>query len=108
MCGIAGFVCLQHKSAAAHPNALDVMGKLISHRGPDGEGVWKHENSEVGFAHRRLSIIDLSSAAKQPMLLYLSQTRKSFLDCMNKSGLKQSHSYAGCLHSHYGMSATIG
>jgi asparagine synthase (glutamine-hydrolysing) len=44
------------------------MGKLISHRGPDGEGVWKHENSEVGFAHRRLSIIDLSAAAKQPML----------------------------------------
>jgi asparagine synthase (glutamine-hydrolysing) len=68
MCGIAGFVCLQHKSAAVHPNALEVMGKLISHRGPDGEGVWKHENSEVGFAHRRLSIIDLSAAAKQPML----------------------------------------
>jgi len=45
-----------------------VMGKLIEHRGPDGDGVWIHDDARVGFTHRRLSIIDLSPAAAQPML----------------------------------------
>ena len=43
------------------------MNALIKHRGPDGEGIWIHPNEHVGFAHRRLSIIDLSSAGQQPM-----------------------------------------
>ena len=38
----------------------------ISHRGPDAEGFWQHHN--VGICHRRLSIIDLSNEANQPML----------------------------------------
>ncbi len=41
------------------------MGAAMSHRGPDGEGVWTDGN--VGLAHRRLAIIDLSAAASQPM-----------------------------------------
>lgn len=37
------------------------------HRGPDGAGVWVSKNGRVGLGHRRLSIIDLSDAAAQPM-----------------------------------------
>ena len=45
------------------------MGAALSHRGPDDEGVWvaKNGSPSVGFAHRRLSIIDVSSAGHQPM-----------------------------------------
>ena len=38
----------------------------ISHRGPDGEGHWLEDN--IGIGHRRLSIIDLSDLASQPMV----------------------------------------
>lgn len=43
------------------------MDELIAHRGPDGSGVWMSDRQDVGLAHRRLSIIDLSDAAAQPM-----------------------------------------
>jgi asparagine synthase (glutamine-hydrolysing) len=45
------------------------MTSALSHRGPDGEGCYYHTNSDcsVGLGHRRLSIIDLSTAANQPM-----------------------------------------
>ncbi|HEX3229371.1 MAG TPA: asparagine synthase (glutamine-hydrolyzing) [Pyrinomonadaceae bacterium] len=66
MCGIAGALNL---SAAEIPNLgrrLGVMNQLLRHRGPDGEGAWWHERGFVGLAHRRLSIIDLSTG-DQPM-----------------------------------------
>jgi asparagine synthase (glutamine-hydrolysing) len=43
------------------------MCDSISHRGPDGEGFWVGDGGRVGLGHRRLSIIDLSTAANQPM-----------------------------------------
>ena len=43
------------------------MTDVISHRGPDGEGHWLNTNGNIGFGHRRLSIIDLSENGKQPM-----------------------------------------
>lgn len=45
------------------------MTGCIAHRGPDGDGVWAAETryATVGLGHRRLSIIDLSTAAGQPM-----------------------------------------
>lgn len=46
---------------------LQVMNNLQAHRGPDGEGIWTHERGYVGFGHRRLTIIDLTPAAAQPM-----------------------------------------
>ena len=64
MCGIAG--CYQQPDGH---KLVDLMTDRIAHRGPDSAGIWSHEDDRVtaqlGF--RRLSIIDLSTAADQPM-----------------------------------------
>lgn len=64
MCGVAGL--LRFGSSPVPVDTLKRMGDAIAHRGPDGEGYWA--NGPVGLAHRRLAIIDLSEAARQPML----------------------------------------
>ena len=66
MCGITGFIGPRNKSLNGD---LVSMTSALSHRGPDGEGFYIHEvnDSAVGLGHRRLSIIDLSAAANQPM-----------------------------------------
>ncbi len=63
MCGIAG--CYQQPDGR---KLADLMTDRISHRGPDAAGIWNHEDGRVAveLAHRRLSIIDLSTAANQP------------------------------------------
>lgn len=43
------------------------MRDRMAHRGPDGAGVWCSRDGRIGLGHRRLSIIDLSTAAGQPM-----------------------------------------
>jgi asparagine synthase (glutamine-hydrolysing) len=64
VCGIAG--CYQQPEGRALAN---LMSDRIAHRGPDASGVWSHtdERVSVHLAHRRLSIIDLSAAADQPL-----------------------------------------
>ena len=66
MCGIAGFADFNKKTEEP---VLRSMTSVISHRGPDGDGHLfdQAENGFVGMGHRRLSIIDLSNAAAQPM-----------------------------------------
>src|SRR5436190_3640923 len=66
MCGITGFISPRNKSLTKD---LVSMTSSLSHRGPDGQGTYTHEVEElvVGLGHRRLSIIDLSTAANQPM-----------------------------------------
>jgi asparagine synthase (glutamine-hydrolysing) len=64
MCGIAGLVNLDGEPIA--PPLLQRMTDVIAHRGPDGEGHWLEGN--VGLGHRRLAIIDLSPAGRQPMI----------------------------------------
>ncbi|MGJ0507156.1 MAG: asparagine synthase (glutamine-hydrolyzing) [Methylocystis sp.] len=61
MCGIAGF------AGSMSMDALRGMAARISHRGPDGEGYFFDPAAGVGLAHRRLAIIDPTSAAAQPM-----------------------------------------
>ncbi|HWT13583.1 MAG TPA: asparagine synthase (glutamine-hydrolyzing), partial [Allosphingosinicella sp.] len=63
MCGIAGLINLD--GAPVRPEVVRAMTDAIAHRGPDGEGQWIEGN--VGFGHRRLAIIDLSAAGRQPM-----------------------------------------
>jgi len=67
MCGIAGFVSLSGRNLPNASRILEVMGELISHRGPDGDGSWTNDEMTVGLVHRRLAIIDLSNSASQPM-----------------------------------------
>jgi len=67
MCGIAGLSSLDSKPLKSIKSSLAAMGRLIAHRGPDGAGFWLHPDESCGMAHRRLSIIDLSDAASQPM-----------------------------------------
>ena len=66
MCGIAGVLSLNPKGSPTS-KLLSAMGDAMKHRGPDGEGVWLSENGRMGLAHRRLTIIDLSNHAAQPM-----------------------------------------
>jgi asparagine synthase (glutamine-hydrolysing) len=61
MCGIAGYL------GRLTPEILRGMAADIAHRGPDGEGIWADVAAGIGLAHRRLSIIDPTSAAAQPM-----------------------------------------
>ncbi|KXH85462.1 asparagine synthase (glutamine-hydrolyzing) [Chryseobacterium kwangjuense] len=65
MCGIAGIIYKDGTSVTR--DALKKMTDKLSHRGPDAEGFFIRKN--LGFGHRRLSIIDTSSAANQPFLL---------------------------------------
>lgn len=68
MCGIAGFIDFHKKSTKSN---IQSMIEPLNHRGPDGEGtsLFKSKNAIIGFGHKRLSIIDLSQAGKQPMTL---------------------------------------
>lgn len=63
MCGIAGM--LRTDGGAADAGLAARMGDALRHRGPDGEG--QFAEGPVAFAHRRLSIIDLSDGGAQPM-----------------------------------------
>jgi asparagine synthase (glutamine-hydrolysing) len=65
MCGIAGEVRF-NGGVSARP--LEAMSHGIRHRGPDDEGLWIEERNRCGFGFRRLSIIDLSPLARQPMI----------------------------------------
>ena len=66
MCGIAGQINLKSQPIVSLKKKLEVMNKLQIHRGPDGKATWINKNNSIGFAHRRLSIIDLSTG-NQPM-----------------------------------------
>jgi asparagine synthase (glutamine-hydrolysing) len=67
MCGIVGALSFTSGSYKVTEPYLNTMRDTMIHRGPDGCGTWVSENGRVGFGHRRLSIIDLSEAAAQPM-----------------------------------------
>jgi asparagine synthase (glutamine-hydrolysing) len=68
MCGIAGFLNPQSGRSLHHMRRDAArMGSALSHRGPDDEGTWVDKHAGVGFAHRRLSILDLTHAGRQPM-----------------------------------------
>jgi len=61
MCGIAGYAGLHR------PEILGPMCAAMVHRGPDAQGTWHDPEAQVGLGHRRLAIIDLSPAGRQPM-----------------------------------------
>jgi asparagine synthase (glutamine-hydrolysing) len=67
MCGIAGSLLFNNSHFRINPAYLIKIRDTMIHRGPDGAGIWISGNERVGLAHRRLSIIDLSDKAAQPM-----------------------------------------
>ncbi len=66
MCGIAGILKLNNEPYKNLLGHLKVMDKIQKHRGPDGTGFFVSQRNCLGFAHQRLSIIDLSTG-NQPM-----------------------------------------
>jgi asparagine synthase (glutamine-hydrolysing) len=67
MCGISGVLAFKNSNFEVTAEYLGRMRDTMVHRGPDGAGSWISPDRRVGLAHRRLSIIDLSDAASQPM-----------------------------------------
>lgn len=67
MCGIVGTLVFRDGGFRISEPILTRMRDTMIHRGPDGEGHWISDDARVGLGHRRLSIIDLSNAAAQPM-----------------------------------------
>lgn len=66
MCGIVG--AFKPGGAASSVDVVSAMRDRMPHRGPDGVGIWSSADRSCTLGHRRLSIIDLSDTAGQPML----------------------------------------
>jgi asparagine synthase (glutamine-hydrolysing) len=64
MCGITGIWPISSSSDLD----LSLMLGALMHRGPDAKGFWFDKNTQIGLAHSRLSILDLSPAGHQPMI----------------------------------------
>ena len=67
MCSIAGFINISKDNSINSKLVLNNLNEILAHRGPDGQDTWAHHSERVGFAHNRLSIIDLTKLASQPM-----------------------------------------
>lgn len=67
MCGIAGFITLENMPSKSLEDIAKSMADKISYRGPDDFGVWVSSQAGIALSHRRLAIIELSDAGKQPM-----------------------------------------
>lgn len=61
MCGITGLL----QFSGSVPQIVSAMNAALAHRGPDSEGIWTE--GPISLGHRRLAIIDLSDAGRQPM-----------------------------------------
>ncbi len=64
MCGITGFVSPRQRWGEGD---LQKITNCLAHRGPDAQGIYFRPELGVGLGHRRLSILDLSDSANQPM-----------------------------------------
>ena len=67
MCGINGVLAFDSGAFAVTEPYVTRMREALAHRGPDGAGTWIAPDGRVGLGHRRLSIVDLSDCAAQPM-----------------------------------------
>lgn len=65
MCGIVGITSSEGATSA---DLVARMRDTLRHRGPDDQGIWQSADRRAAFGHRRLAIIDLSPAGRQPMV----------------------------------------
>ena len=66
MCGIAG-ILLPETADRRRLAAIGAMTDALRHRGPDDGDTWADRDAGVALGHRRLAIVDLSDAGRQPM-----------------------------------------
>lgn len=67
MCGFAGVLLETGRGKTEIEDLVLRMAQAIGHRGPDDSGAWVDAAAQVALSHRRLSVVDLSSAGHQPM-----------------------------------------
>ena len=67
MCGIVGSLTFSTDEFRVTEELVTRMRETVAHRGPDGADTWVSEDGRIGLGFRRLAIIDLSTAAMQPM-----------------------------------------
>src|ERR1700733_12976031 len=68
MCGLNGIFAYHYAAGFPKEDELLATRDAMRARGPDGAGVWWNDSRRCGFGHRRLSILDLSNRAAQPMV----------------------------------------
>ncbi|HEY7750080.1 MAG TPA: asparagine synthase (glutamine-hydrolyzing) [Aestuariivirgaceae bacterium] len=66
MCGITGCINLRSDKPPLEGVIRSMIAPLV-HRGPDGEGIWLDRDAGVALGHRRLAVLDLTPAGRQPM-----------------------------------------
>ncbi len=67
MCGITGFLGGDFTTSTLNESTLVDMADQLVTRGPDSSGIWLDASAKIGLAHRRLAIVELSTAGHQPM-----------------------------------------
>lgn len=96
MCGIAGIHVYETRNAPVDMEELKLISRAMALRGPDDDGIWSDEEHHVGLAHRRLSIIDLTNCAAQPMTDVSNQYIVTFNgEIYNYAELKKQFSASG-------------
>ena len=69
MCGITGYCTFSNDNSYEQlESIINKMSDSLSSRGPDDKGFWIDSNKGIALGHRRLSILDLSSSGRQPMV----------------------------------------
>lgn len=126
MCGLSGFASRNFPDNAA--SILARMSGALIHRGPDDGGAWIDEDQGLALGHRRLSVLDLSSAGHQPMEsadgryvmvfngeIYNHQDLRDTLDSQGQSPIWRGHSDTETLLASFcawgviqGLCATVG
>lgn len=98
MCGLTGFISPKLESAES---LINKMTDTLTHRGPDDQGIWISANQQIALGHRRLSILDLSSAGHQPMashsgrfIIVFNGEIYNFLE-LQKELIKLGHQFQG-------------
>jgi asparagine synthase (glutamine-hydrolysing) len=78
MCGIVGILLAPHAVDPRRLAAVEAMAATLHHRGPDCSGAWVDHDAGIALGHRRLSIVDLSEAGRQPMLSHSTRLVMTF------------------------------